>query len=85
MSKSSNLLLRVVAVVILLATTTFLPWWISMILVGLHALVFRFFLEGVLIGWLIDTSFAIHWIPWVSIGILVYIIIVEVVMYYISH
>ncbi|MEX2368808.1 MAG: hypothetical protein WD552_00220 [Candidatus Paceibacterota bacterium] len=70
---------------ILFLAATLLPWWISLALVAVYAVVFRFFFEGVLVGWLIDSSFAIGIFPWVSIAILLYIIIVEGVVYFISH
>jgi len=85
MWKASNLLVRITALLILFLAAALVPWWISLALVAVCTLVFRFFFEGVLVGWLIDSSFAVGFFPWVSVAILLYIIIIEVVMYFISR
>lgn len=85
MLRRDSLILRLAAVVTLLAAVLFAPWWAAMAFIAAYVWVFRLFIEVVLISWLIDTSFSTDIIPWVSLAVLIYVIVVEVVVYYISH
>jgi|AntDeeMinimDraft_6_1070357.scaffolds.fasta_scaffold18546_2 hypothetical protein len=84
MSRSGNFGIRLGVIALLILATLFIPWWGTVALIAMYAVLFQWFLEGVLIGWLIDSAFAPE-LPWITISVLIYILVVEVVAYYVSH
>lgn len=85
MSSSTTVLLRVCFFLFLLICFQVLPWWIVFTLAATGTLAFSWYLESVLLMVYIDAVFAVGWIPWLGISMLLILLLVEFVTYYVSQ
>lgn len=62
-----------------------LPWWVVFILAALGTLAFSWYFESVLLMLYIDSVFSVAWFPWLGFSTLVFLLLVELVTYYVSQ
>lgn len=85
MSKVNSILTRLVFIAGLYIATFVLPWWAVAVLAAIGVLVFSWFFEAVALAFYIDVLFSAGWIPWLSLCVLGFLFVVEIVTYYVSH
>lgn len=77
--------MRILAVVILLAATVVAPWWVAVLLIAGYIWLFRYFVEAVLVSWMVDAVFMIGVVPWITFAVLIYLLVVELIKNYILY
>lgn len=85
MSSSNPVIIRVLFVICLFASWLLLPWWLAVILTTLGVIAFNWFAEAIFITFFIDIIFSVGWLPYLSLSMLIFMLVVEAVTYYISY
>lgn len=85
MSNVSSALIRFGYLAGLWFATLVLPWWLVASLAAVGVLVFSWFFESVALAFYIDVLFSVGWIPWLALCTLGFLLVVELVTYYISQ
>lgn len=82
MSSRNNILIRAATSLLLLVASVVVPWWVLFLLVAVNSFLYSWFMEGVLVVWLLDVVFAVGLFPWLTVGLLAGLLVVEGVKYY---
>jgi|GEM_PF-1163744 hypothetical protein len=81
----SQPLIRGLFVALLFSATFILPWWWVAALGVIGILSFYWFIELVGIGLYLDVVFSSFWMPFIALGALILLLVIELVTYYISY